>query len=176
VYDCFSVDALDRPFSDRLEDLKNVLPYKKGTVRRVITQRATDTSDFLVRHKMYVTDGFEGTIIRLPNGPYELADRSRSLLKHKDFQDAEFEIVGFGEGVGKFEGCVIWKCKTDGGNEFDVVPKGTLIQKKILFNEGKKHIGEKLTVKFQSFSKDGIPEFPVGIGFRLPEDTDAQED
>lgn len=176
VYDCFSIDALSRPFSDRLEDLKNVLQYKDSTIRRVITQRSTDVDDLIARHKMYVANGFEGTIIRLPDGPYELANRSRSLLKHKDFQDAEFEIVGFGEGVGKFEGCVIWKCKTDSDGIFDVVPKGTLQQKKKWFLEAKKHIGEKLTVKFQDLSSSGIPSFPVGIGFRLPEDTDEQED
>ena len=106
----------------------------------------------------------------MPDGEYELAQRSRGLLKYKDFQDAEFEIIGASEGSGKFKGCVIWKCATESSGEFDVVPKGTLEQKKEWFEKKKDFIGKMLTVKFQSFSNKGIPEFPVGLGTRLEED------
>lgn len=170
VYDCFDIDSLDKPFAIRTAELQEALQKTDGTIRRVITHTILNLPALENLHKSFNRNGFEGSIIRLPEGTYELGNRSRSLLKYKDFQDAEFEVIGFTMGVGKFSGCVIWKCKTNDGKIFDVVPKGTLEQKKQWFLDGLDCIGEKLTVKFQSLSKDGIPEFPVGIAFRLKED------
>ena len=53
---------------------------------------------------------------------------------------------------------------------FSVVPKGTIKQKQKWFKKADKYIGKLITVKYQRLSKDGIPEFPVGIGLRLEED------
>jgi hypothetical protein len=46
---------------------------------------------------------YEGSIIRSADGRYEIGHRSYSLLKLKDFQDAEFKVVGVEHGKGSFE-------------------------------------------------------------------------
>ena len=38
--------------------------------------------------------------------------------------------------------------------------------RKKLFENGRNHIGKKLTVIFQEFTKDGIPRFPVAKDIR----------
>lgn len=173
IYDTFCVDDLDRPFKERLEDLNQINESKfiKQVETTALFVKSPDPQTRLRNyHEAYIQAGFEGTIIRIADGVYNLAHRSRDLIKYKDFQDEEFNVVDFTEGEGKFVGCVIWICETTDSKKFNVVPKGSLKQKQEWFKKAKEYIGKKLTVKFQSYSKDGIPEFPVGIDFRLEED------
>ena len=118
----------------------------------------------------FMSEGYEGAIVRQHEGKYVIGGRSPDLLKVKTFLDHEFEIVGFHNGVGKFETCVIWECKTKEGNPFNVVPVGTFEERNVLLAEGASHIGKMLKVKFFEYSDDGVPRFPVALGFRLEED------
>ena len=104
------------------------------------------------------------------NGEYRFGYRSRSLLKVKNFLDEEYEIVDFTTGVGKFEGSIVWICKTDDGQEFKVVPQGTMEERQEAYETASTHVGEMLKVKFFELTDDGIPRFPVGLGIRLEED------
>lgn len=169
VYDAFSISNLDEPFSHRDIALSR-LNFDGKIIRHVSTSIVKAEEEFQHYHNLYTKEGFEGTIVRLSDGSYELGHRSRSLLKYKDFQDDEFEIIGFKDGEGKFENCVIWVCRVGADQTVDVVPKGTLNQKRKWFATAENYIGKMITVKYQSLSKDGIPEFPVGLGFRLEED------
>jgi DNA ligase-1 len=117
-------------------------------------------------HDKYVQEGYEGLIIREPQGMYELGRRSRHLLKYKEFRDKEFVIAGWSQGIGKFAGCVIWECKTSEGKTFNVVPKGTLEMKQHWYKFAPKFLGRKLTVRYQAWTNDNIPQFPVGIAIR----------
>ena len=56
----------------------------------------------------YVEQGYEGGIIRL-NGVYE-QKRSNNLLKRKDFEDAEFEIISVEEGQGNWSVAMLRHC------------------------------------------------------------------
>jgi len=169
IYDTFKVDNLKQSFEERYAHLLQLNTDQKILIPVPLTT-ANNNQNMIDAHDLYTGMGFEGSIIRLFKGPYELGHRSRGLLKYKDFQDAEFKIIGAQEGVGKFVGCVTWTCITSNGQEFNVVPKGTLKQKKEWFKDAQKYIGKEITVKYQSLSKDGIPEFPVGIGLRLDKD------
>jgi DNA ligase-1 len=117
-------------------------------------------------HDKYVQEGYEGLILRNFRGNYEINKRSNTLLKYKDFIDCEFEIVGFEEGAGRAKGTVIWKCKTDDGKVFSVRPRGTERERRDWFDNGNQFIGQPLTVRFQEYSEDGIPRFPVGVAIR----------
>ena len=169
VYDAFSLSNLKEPFCYR-NILLSRLNFDNKMIRHVSTSYIETEKEFKDKHEMYTSEGFEGTIIRLLDGPYELGHRSQSLIKYKDFLDDEFEVIGAQQGEGKFLGCVIWICETKEGKSFHVVPKGTLKQKKEWFKEALNYIGKKITVKYQGLSKDGIPEFPVGLDFRPEED------
>jgi DNA ligase 1 len=172
IYD-FIIDD-DADFDDRTTLLHNNIfknchdSKKHPNIIRVETNKANfekeDDAKKLAEH--FVSQGYEGMMIRTANGLYEWGHRSQGLLKVKAFQDAEFKVVGFEEGLGKFVGCVTWKCVTKDGKEFNVTPEGTLDSKKAAFKTAKKQIGKMLKVKFFEYTKDGIPRFPVGIGFR----------
>lgn len=109
--------------------------------------------------------GYEGVMLRKGETTYQ-QKRTTSLLKFKLFQDEEYEIVGAKEGDGTEFGCVVWRCVTPDGKEFDVRPRGSFEERRKLFEQWQRYKGKQLTVRFQDLSADGIPRFPVGITIR----------
>jgi DNA ligase-1 len=61
-------------------------------------------------------------------------------------------------------------CALPNGKEFSACPKGTIEEKKYYFEHSNDFIGEMLTVQYNNLTEDGIPQFPIGLGFRLKED------
>lgn len=122
--------------------------------------------DLLIAHKKFSLDGFEGTMVRSPSQPYVFKHRSTSLLKLKDFKDEEFEIIGGKEGEGKSKGQCVFRCRTSEGKEFDVRCIGENSVREEQLRNLSSYIGKKLTVKFQDWTDDGKPKFPVGIAIR----------
>ena len=112
-------------------------------------------------------------MVRLHDGVYEWGYRSKSLLKVKTFDDHEYTIVGFENGRGKNEATVTWVCKLADGRSFNVAPTGKREDRERMLQDAAQHVGKLLKVKHFGFSEDGIPRFPVGIGFRLEEDIAA---
>jgi len=124
-------------------------------------------------HDKYVADRYEGAIVRLMDYPYIFAYRSHGLLKVKQFDDAEFKVVSFTNGVGKFANSIILICSAH-GSTFKVVPKLSQAKREKMYAEAliNPHVfvGELYKVKFFGYTDDGIPRFPVGLGFRDKKD------
>lgn len=121
-------------------------------------------------HALYVAEGYEGLILRNVGGLYKVGFRSADLQKYKEFLDAEFSIVGFKAGDGVEKGCVIWTCRTDTGLLFDCRPRGSHEERRTLFHRAvhraEDFVGKPLSVRFQEWTDDGKPRFPVGIAIR----------
>jgi len=131
----------------------------------------TTKEQMMQRHDIYVEQGYEGLIARVLDAPYEWGHRSPVLLKVKEFEDAEFTIVGHTEGRGNETGLVIWICKNDINDlTFETRPRGTHPERRKLFNEAVSHYGEKLTVRFIGRNESGLPHHASGHAIRLPED------
>lgn len=107
-------------------------------------------------HKDYITDDFEGTIVR-NNKQYVKIHRTVHLQKKKDFLDEEFEIIGGKEATGRDKGTIVFRLKTKEGTEFEARPMGTIKQRKKYWKELKSLIGKKATVRFQEWTKDKVP-------------------
>ena len=50
-------------------------------------------------HDKWVSEGFEGAMIRLFGGRYGFGQRSRDLIKYKEFNEDEFEFIDFKKGM-----------------------------------------------------------------------------
>jgi DNA ligase 1 len=140
------------------------------SVVAVESHYTTCEEDVYKLQSQFLEDGYEGAIVREMDGEYKFGYRSRSLLKVKNFMDEEYKIIGFGTGIGRFEGSVVWICTTEDGKEFRVVPQGTMEQRQELYKDANNSIGSLLKVKFFELTDDNIPRFPVGLGIRLMED------
>jgi DNA ligase-1 len=174
AFDVFQVGS-EAPWSSRRVDLEELIckpedQDRKDNIVHVSSLLVNFEEEVYREHDLLVAAGFEGAILRTPDSTYRLGHRSNNLLKVKKFEDDEFKITGYYEGKGKFKGCVTWICETEDKQEFHCCPKGTLAMKKKWFEEGHLHVGKLLKVKYQGKTDDGSLRFPVGLGFRLPED------
>jgi DNA ligase-1 len=141
-------------------------------LRRVDSTSIDKVEEIKKTHDLYVTLGFEGAIIRLPEGKYQFGYRSNELLKVKEFDDDEFIVIGHKSGHGSYQNAVCWRCVVSdpNGMGFDVNPEGTLAQKAEWLENADSYIGRKLTVRYFGLTNDGIPRFPIGKGFRDEKD------
>lgn len=173
IYDlCKKVPDDTYTFMHRVHDMALAINNKECPSHIKIAESiwATSKEGMKRHHIQFVKEGYEGTIIRNLDGIYRFGFRSDDLLKYKDFEDEEFTVVGFTEGTGKFIGTPIWACVTEDNKQFNVTPTGSLVDRKAMFSSAQDYIGRKLTVRFIGKTDDGIPNFGVGIVFRLDSD------
>ena len=124
-------------------------------------------------NQAFVAQGYEGVIVRLLDEVYE-NKRSRGLLKHKTFIDAEYKVIGFQAEKNRANvlGAVILVTKD--GTEFNARPAVPDETKQFIWNNQKEYLGMMATVKFQELDgKSGIPRFPVLKGFRAESDIET---
>jgi DNA ligase-1 len=154
---------LDSKFSERIAELiRLVAEFDLGDVVQVVpTISVRDEDEVDVAYGQYLEDGFEGGIIRL-NDVYH-QKRSNSLIKRKDFEDDEFEIIRIEEGNGNWAGLakrVIFKLDTD-GREVGAGLKGSKAYAKHVIDNAESYIGKQATIQFFTRTPDGVPRFPI---------------
>jgi DNA ligase-1 len=168
IFDCVLLDDLDAPFEKRYKIIEEAFDNQIfENLLKVPCIEVQNEKEAMVQHERFTgTMQAEGTIFRNKDGVYSLNQRSNDLQKYKDFMDEEFKVVGFTDGKGRMEDSMIFECITNDGKVFEAVPKGTSEQRKEWFRNGNKFIGKMLTVKFQNYTEDGKPRFPVAINIR----------
>ena len=114
-------------------------------------------------HDQFVEQGYEGGMLKNKAGIYMFQYNSNDLEKVKSYKDDEFEIVDGHQGSGTDEGCIVYRCITKSGQEFDARPRGTVEDRKQMFINLPNDIGKMLTVRYAELSDDGIPLQPVGV-------------
>lgn len=122
-------------------------------------------------HDEYVSNGYEGIMLRDPSMFYDFK-RSNALLKYKNFKEEDFKIKGYFEGEGKYSGML-------GGFEICGVVDGHKIksrvgsgfsdhQRKKFWKEKDELIGKLVEIKFQGITDDKSSlRFPVVKGLKL---------
>ena len=101
-YDYF-YELFDDSYKTRMQNLYNSdIDIYSDCVRYVETHQVESYDIARANHKVYLEDGYEGSIIRL-DGLYKHG-RSYDLMKFKDFSDTEATIIGYEIGKGKRTG------------------------------------------------------------------------
>ena len=117
-------------------------------------------------HELYLSHGFEGTILRDPEAEYKPGSRSKGLLKYKNFYDQEYKILDVVDSRGNQEGCAKLICEANNGETFGCQVKGDFKLRKEVLSNKQDYIGKLATVQyFEVDSVTNIPRFPVCIGF-----------
>tara|TARA_Y100000310_G_C20671665_1_gene810643 strand:+ start:993 stop:1832 length:840 start_codon:yes stop_codon:yes gene_type:complete len=160
-YNIFDI-IKDEPMDDRYHRLRfldiSYIPHLEKVFTHLVPVKEID-----IYHKMFVNDGHEGSIIRLPDATYK-HKKTNALLKYKDMDDDEYIIIGFeevrgGGHLGKF----ILRDK-DNTIEFSGALKDTAKVKTYIWNNQDEFMDREVTVQYQDINpKTGIPRFPVVI-------------
>lgn len=167
-YWIYDLAWLKVPFDGRLQwMIDNLSNLPEGCpIKLTPTFEVNSYDEAKIYHDRWVREGFEGAMLKNKNGLYMYQYNSNDIEKMKSFDDAEFEIIGGKEGTGSDTGCIIYRCITEDGEEFDVRPRGSVEERQKLFKELSSAIGELLTVRFPELTDSGIPSQPVGIVVR----------
>lgn len=189
IYDIpVSDDGEEKLWEERRLDLDRLVPGEpmKGhpdtpNIVKVMTLEVHNEDEVMSFQTACIEAGFEGAMFRNRKGKYDSGNRSSDLLKIKTFDDDEFLVVGYKDGSGKNVGVVTWKCKINTPCSkncdyycdyctFDCDPLGSYPDRAKWFLAGDSYVGKWMTVKFQGFSDDKIPQFVKGVAFRLDQD------
>jgi DNA ligase-1 len=164
-YFIYDLASDDNSFNIRYNTLKNMFDKKQFPITCVLANIdiIQNESEINKYHDQYVSEGFEGQIIRILEGKYE-NKRSKFLLKNKVFNDDEFIIIGVKEGLGKLSG----KVGKLVFQNFESAVNGEHSYLEELWNKKDKLIGLTATVRYFGLTTTDIPvpRFPkvINIG------------
>lgn len=175
IFDYYDSNNKKIYFSNRIKLINDLI--KKNNfkfIENVLTEEISSKDLVKSFHDKYVSENYEGLMLRNKNSEYKLKNRSNDLQKYKEFLDSEFPIIGMHEGTGEDHGTIIWECeytdKLGSKKTFSVRPKGSRQHRRDLFlkaNNNFKNFNRKLlTVRYQELSEHNCPRFPVGIDIR----------
>lgn len=129
-------------------------------------------------YEKYVEEGYEGQIVRTNNCPYE-HKRSKSVLKRKEFQTAEFRVKSVLEGQGNWAGFakhmeLYLPVQTDTEEGiFKTGMRGSQETLKKMLEDAKLGVTPKwATIRFFGVTAYGVPRFPVAIDWGYNEERD----
>lgn len=183
------------PYVDRYNRVSTLCSTCDSDLVQLVQQvELNNIAELTILEKAAVELGYEGIMLRDPNGVYKLGrstEREGILLKVKRFQDAEAMIIGFEElmhnsneatinNVGKTQrssaksGMVpmdtlgaIHVTSADWSSAFSIGSGWTAETRKKLWEERDTLIGRTITFKYQPAGVKSVPRFPVFKAFRL---------
>jgi len=165
-FHCYDIVNEDWNFFDRSYFVQSHFAYyghhQCDSVHAVDHGLVFNTEEVEAAHEEFLDRGYEGSILR-KNENYE-CKRSWTLMKVKDFSDAEATIIGFEEGKGKRAGHLgKFIMRDDEGVEFGCPPgKGYNYKdmKNLLFR-APHYIGARATFTYFERTKKGSYRHPL---------------
>ena len=171
-YYIYDIVDITTPFEGRLERLNKIAEelhlsfeperdFKPGElqVQMVPQVKVIGWDNIKKLHDKYVSEGWEGVVIRDPDKVYRPNGRTNDMIKIKCYQDAEFTITGLSEGLRDEDMC--FTLVTEDNKEFKAKPMGSRELKQQYRDKIDSLIGKKATVKFFYLSDEGTPLQPV---------------
>lgn len=110
--------------------------------------------------------GYEGIMVRHSGMSYE-RKRTHNLLKIKEFETEEFEIVDIIEGKGNRSGMFgKFVLKLPNGETFKANARGSYEYYKQIWDNQSEYIGKMATHRFMNYTPDGVPRGGAVIAIR----------
>lgn len=172
---------LTTPFSERYETMKKYAkelqlsdfdPYKCFSDEELHIQflpqvEISGWNNMKKLHDEYVSEGWEGLVVRLSSSVYKPGSRGNDWIKIKEYQEAEYPIVGLSEGLREEDMCFV--LETPNGQRFNCKPTGDRELKQWYREHINELIGKNLTIKyFEMSGVEGseVPQQPIGLVIR----------
>lgn len=160
AYDCF----VDSPYRERWQKINNSINEHDNIT--VVDYKAVEDEDSLSEaHAEFLKQSYEGTMVRHGTRGYKENKRDKQLLKYKDFKDIACPITDVVASDARPEQGVI-VCEKD-GDEFKANLKFPHERREEVLRNKDEYIGETAEIRYFEETDDGLPRFPVCVGFRL---------
>lgn len=177
----YDIVDLEQPFSERWKtmnewskelQLSDFNPYRHFSDSELhiqfLPQEVISGFDNMKKlHDEWVSEGWEGAVIRNPDSVYKPGSRGNDWIKIKEYFETEYPIVGLSEGLREEDMCFI--LETPNGQRFNCKPMGDREQKQWYREHIDELIGKNLTIKyFEMSGVEGseVPQQPVGLTIR----------
>ena len=163
-YWVYDVPSHNSTFDHRKVSLYNFHGIDK--VKMVSTSIINNEEKLKEQYGNYMSQGFEGLMVRIGKGNYE-NKRSKNLLKYKEFHDNEYTILEVHEGKGRLQGKVGQMLfKNEDGKEFYSTVNGNDEYLTELWEQKDQLVGQQATIKYFELTVDNVPRFPKVIAIR----------
>ncbi len=192
IFDYLNPEFELKPYMERMDQLRNVESFNLPSYEilyPVMVSNQQQIDGLMIKS---LKDGYEGLMLRDPNGTYKFGRSSvkeNILLKVKDFMDDEAEIISFREKMVNTNEATkdnFGRSKRSSSHE-GLIPAGTLggfilrrsdgvefscgsglndsIREEIWNNQAK-YLGKLVKYKYMTTGVKDLPRHPVFIGFR----------
>ena len=160
VYDMIS----DKPFIERYFDLITIVEYKPN-IEVVPLVEINNPEELEAYYGKFMSEGYEGIMIRWGTDGYKVNGRSDNLLKYKKFFDVAVPIVDITPNDAIPTHGTIW-IEYNG----KVVKTGARLsheEREDILTNKEEYIGKTAEVRYFETTDDGSLRFPVFCGIRL---------
>ena len=159
---------------ERLEKLFQNKPLNTEHIQLCKTKTIYYMEEIIDYHDEIAQQGYEGVILRTRTLKYLKGKRSLEMRKYKNFIDREYPIIDVEKDDGVDNEYFVWvladftivDSSTGLPKRFKAKPKGSREDREFWYENYLEYLGKPMTVKFQDYTEDGIPRFPVAIGIR----------
>lgn len=167
-FHCYDI-VNDDPFSSRNFQVYRLLENEAIKFSDIVLTWNTGPEIYKEQYAKFLDEGYEGAMIRWGEDGYKVNGRSSNLLKVKQFIDQAFRVVDVVPSEKNPEqGVIICRLPLDtNSSTFGCGMKFSHEQRKEILKNKDQYIGQMAEVRFFEYSNDGIPRFPVCVGFRL---------
>ena len=168
----YDIVDLNSPVTERINKIKELaeplsltfepereFQYGELRIQLVPHVEVSGWDNIMALHNEYVSEGWEGLVIRLESSLYGPNKRTNDWIKIKSYQDSEFKIVGLSEGLRDEDMCFV--LVTENGIEFKAKPMGSRELKQYYRENLNSIIGKYATIKYFYLSDEGCPLQPV---------------
>lgn len=176
IYDCYDTANPDMIAKERQSFLSSNFPYPVnsefneviGAEIIIVDQHKVSGEENIWKlHDQYVSEGFEGCVIRNLDRPYKPNGRTNDMIKFKNYKSEDFKVIGYELGLRGSED-MTFVCELEDGRTFKAMPCGTREDKEeYIANFDSKYKGHMLECTYFNLSDDGIPTQPKGRIFRF---------
>lgn len=146
--------------------------FKDGELRiQFVPQiEVTGWDNMMELHNQYVSEGWEGLVIRDPSKIYRPNGRTNDMIKIKKYSDMEVLVIGYELGLRGSED-MTFRCIMPDKTEFLAKPFGDrAVKEEYVANFESNYKNQIATVKYFYLSDTGVPLQPMLKCFRLIED------
>lgn len=175
IYDCYDKANPDITAENRLNflggiDWINVYDSPEDIVDDICLLNHIPVSgedNIWKLHDQYVSEGFEGCVIRDPDRPYKPKGRSNDMIKFKQYQSEDFKVIGYKLGLRGSED-MVFTCELPDGRTFEAMPCGTReIKEEYVTNFETKYKNHLAECTYFNYSDEGKPTQPKLRTFRF---------